>query len=99
MAKRGEYARIHRTVLEPEARANQVPEDTHSVPLEMWVKGYLTSDAHMGEQAEVITRTGRRERGALVEVNPAYHHDFGDFVPELLEIGDTLREILFGGEA
>lgn len=99
MAKQGEYARIHRTVLEPEARAAQVPEDTHSVPLEMWVKGYLTLDAQLGDQAEVITRTGRRERGRLVEVNPAYRHDFGDFVPELLQIGDTLREILFGGEA
>ena len=36
--------------------------------------------------------------GKLLEVNPRYTHDYGEFVPELLEIGDTVRGILFGGD-
>ena len=71
---------------------------THGVPLEMWVKGHLTADAEIGDEVEIITRTGRHVRGRLLEVNPRYTHDYGEFVPELLEIGDTVRGILFGGD-
>ena len=68
------------------------------MPLEMWVKGHLTADAEIGDEVEIITRTGRHVRGKLLEVNPRYTHDYGEFVPELLEIGDTVRGILFGGD-
>ena len=47
---------------------------------------------------EIITRTGRQVLGKLLEANPRYTHDYGEFVPELLEIGDTVRGILFGGD-
>ncbi len=40
MAKQNDYVMIHRIVLEPEARAPQVPEDTKAVPLELWAKGF-----------------------------------------------------------
>ncbi|MDR1410670.1 MAG: 2-amino-4-ketopentanoate thiolase, partial [Spirochaetaceae bacterium] len=49
-------------------------------------------------EAEVLTRTGRRERGTLLEANPAYTHGFGDFVPELLEISRQVRAVVFEGE-
>lgn len=98
MAKKGDWVLTHRIVLTPEQRAPQVPEDTHSVPLEMWVKGHLVSDAEIGDTVKVITRTGRLVEGKLIEVNPRYTHDYGEFVPELLEIGDTVRGIVFGGE-
>ena len=98
MAKKGDWVLTHRIVLTPEQRASQVPEDTHHVPLEMWVKGHLMADAEMGETVKVTTRTGRLVEGTLVEVNPRYTHDYGEFVPELLEVGDTVRGILFGGE-
>ena len=52
----------------------------------------------IGDEVEIITRTGRHVRGKLLEVNPRYTHDYGEFVPELLEIGDTVRGILFGGD-
>ncbi len=42
--------------------------------------------------------TGRKEQGTLMEVNPAYDHSFGNFIPELLQIDQQVREILFGGE-
>lgn len=98
MAQKGEWALLHSVVLEAPQRAPQVPEDTHKVPLEMWVKGTLTAPARLGAKATVITRTGRKVTGTLLEVNPRFSHDFGDFVPELLDIDDMLRAIVFGGD-
>ncbi|MDK2918418.1 MAG: 2-amino-4-ketopentanoate thiolase alpha subunit [Candidatus Petromonas sp.] len=98
MIKKGEWVLIHNIVLKPEERAPQVPEDTKKVPLEMWVKGFLLEDAQIGDEVVVQTMTGRRVKGELVEVNPAFNHSFGECVPELLQIGLQLREILFGGE-
>ncbi|NLY71346.1 MAG: 2-amino-4-ketopentanoate thiolase [Clostridiales bacterium] len=98
MVKKGTWVLIHRNILEPEERAPQVPDDTKKVPLEMWIKGYLVEDAKIGDTVEVITRTGRRETGELLEANPAYKHDYGEFIPELQQISEQVREILFGGE-
>ena len=98
MAKKGDWVLTNSIVLTPEQRAAQVPEDTHRVPLEMWIKGRLTEDAEIGDTVEIVTRTQRRVKGRLIEVNPRYTHDYGEFVPELLEIGDTVRGILFGGD-
>jgi hypothetical protein len=96
--KKGEWVQIHKIILEPSERAPQAPEDTRSVPLEMWVKGHLSAEAEIGGPAEIVTRTGRLEQGTLVEVNPTYRHSFGNFMPELLAIDDRVRGILFGGE-
>ena len=74
-----------------------MPEDTKKVPLEMWVKGRLQGDAKIGKQAVVLTRTGRREEGTLLEENPTYRHNFGEFVPELLDISEQVRDLVFGG--
>lgn len=98
MANKGDWALVHTVVLTPEQRAPQVPEDTRSVPLEMWTKGYLQSEAEIGDEVEVKTRTGRAARGTLIEVNPQHRHSYGDFVPELMHIGDAVRDILFGGD-
>lgn len=98
MAKKGDWVKIHSIVLQPEERAPQVPDDTKKVPLETWVKGYLQSDANVGDEVEVKTYTGRYEKGTLIECAPTFNHSFGDNVPELLEIGHQLRDILFGGD-
>ena len=98
MAKKGDWVRIHRVVLDASGRAPSVPEDTAKVPLEMWVKGELQADAEIGEEVKVITATGREEYGTLIEVNPHYTHSYGDFVPELIQIDKQLRDILFGGD-
>lgn len=98
-AKKGEWVKIYRVILKPEERAPQVPDDTKLVPLEMWVKGFLTADAELGDIVEVKTITGRMESGKLVEINPTYTHSFGNFVPELLQIGLDLKKILFGGDS
>lgn len=94
----GAWVEIHRIVLAPDQRAPRVPADTREVPLEMRVKGFLAADAAPGSEAEIVTLTGRRLRGTLTEVSPAYTHGFGDPIPELLTIGSEARAILDKGE-
>jgi hypothetical protein len=92
----GTWVEIHRIVLAPGERAPHLPEETRSVPLEMRVKGFLAVPACLGEEVEIETPAGRRLRGRLVEVNPAYTHGFGPPIPELSMIGGEIRAILRG---
>lgn len=95
MIPKGTWVQIHQTVLRPEERAPQVPDDTKQVPLELRVKGFLQSEADPGDHVTIKTLAGRMMEGRLVAVNPRYDHDFGNPVPELLTIGQELREFLF----
>lgn len=97
-AKKNDWVKIHNIVLQPEERAPQVPDDTKRVPLEMWVKGFILNDALLNEVVKVKTITGRIVEGTLVEINPSHEHNFGKCIPEILQIGLQLKEILFGGE-
>ena len=99
MANKGDWVRIHSIILTPEQRSSAVPDDTKSVPLEQWTKGYLHADAMLGSEAVVTTRTGRIVSGTLVDEAPHYTHSFGDFVPELQQAGDEAFHFLFGGDA
>ncbi len=99
MAKKNDWVQIHIDVLKPEERATNIPEDTRSVPLEMWVKGRLENEtAEIGEIVTITTKAGRRVEGTLCAVNPSFKHNFGDYVPELDEIEETVKSILFGGK-
>jgi len=93
--KKGDWVKVYSVVLSPDKRAPQVPDDTKKVPLEMWVKGYAMSDAKLGDTIKVKTMTDRIVEGEILELNPTYKHSYGEFVPELLEIGQDLRKILF----
>ena len=95
MSKKGDWVLLKNTILEPGQRAPQVPEDTSRVPLVQWVKGRLVADAQMGQLARAITRTGRQVEGTLVEAAPAYHHSFGQFIPELLEVQEGIRRAMW----
>jgi len=92
--EKGTWVEIHCIVLPAGERAPQVPEDTQQVPLEMRVKGLLIESAVLGEDAEIETPAGRRLRGILAAINPAYNHSFGHPIPELSAIGGELRSIL-----
>jgi hypothetical protein len=92
----GTWVEVCRVVLPPGERAPQVPPDTQAVPLEMRVKGFLVTGASVGEEAEILTRAGRRLRGTLVEVNPSYAHGFGAPIVELTAIGEEVRALLRG---
>ncbi len=99
MAKKNDYVRIHRAVLEAVERTGKLPEDTKSVPLEMWVKGWLQEEtAAIGDTVTVKTVVGRLETGELMEENPIYALNYGEYVPEILEIDRRLRGVLFEGE-
>ncbi|HZK02035.1 MAG TPA: 2-amino-4-oxopentanoate thiolase subunit OrtA [Anaerovoracaceae bacterium] len=98
MVGKGSWVLISRTILKPGERAPHIPEDTLEVPLKMWIKGYLCDDAKLGDTVNVITRTGRKENGTLLEADPYYEHDYGRFIPELLVISSQVRDIVFGGE-
>jgi len=93
----GSWVEIHRIVLAAGERAPQVPADTQAVDLQMRVKGWLVSPAMLGEQAEIATAAGRRLRGTLVALNPAYEHGFGAPIAELSGIGVALRAGLHDG--
>ncbi len=99
MAVKNEYVRIHRAVLEAVERTGKLPEDTKNVPLEMWVKGWLQDDsANIGDTVTVKTVVGRLETGVLMETDPIYALNYGEYVPEILEIDRRLRGVLFEGE-
>lgn len=90
----GTWVEIYRVVLTPAERAPQVPEDTRRVPLEMRAKGFLVKPAAPGDPAEIATAAGRRIKGTLIEVNPAYAHSFGPPIPALSAIGPAVRALL-----
>lgn len=92
--EKGTWVEIHAIVLPPGERAEQVPDDTRKVPLEMRAKGVLTAPAAMGEDAEILTAAGRRLRGTLAVTNPAYLHGFGPPIAELIPIGGEVRAML-----
>ena len=92
--KKNDYVLVKNTVLNPSERAPQVPDDTKQVPLVMWVKGFLLEDSEIGKIATVKTMTGRTVEGEVVAHNPRYEHDFGDFVEELLYVGNQIRDII-----
>ncbi len=92
----GSWVQVHRVILPAGQRAPQVPEETQRVPLELRAKGFLLGEARMGDEVTVRTIIGRELSGTLVAVNPPYGHDFGAPVPELLTIGQELRELLAG---
>jgi hypothetical protein len=98
MAKKGDWVLLRSVILQAGERAPQVPEDTAKVPLMQWVKGHRQEDAEIGSLGQARTRTGRLVTGILQEVNPAYAHSFGSFIPELMEAQDSIKKAMWGGE-
>ena len=97
-AKKGDWVRIHKIVMNAEERAPQVPEDTAEVPFEMWQKGFLLNkEAEIGSLVEIETVIGRKICGTLIEINPYFTHSFGKCVPEILKIDQQLRNIMREG--
>ena len=94
----GTWVEIHQIVLPAGERAPQVPADTQGVDLELRVKGFLQVPAMPGKQAEILTPAGRRLRGTLVAVNPAYTHGFGAPIPELCSVGAEVRALVSGDD-
>lgn len=94
---RGAWVQIHAIILSPQERSDKIPSDTRSVPLEMWVNGFLLNEtAHVGDEVEVETIIGRRVSGTLSSSRPGYTHSFGETLPELTQIGRQLSLLVKG---
>ncbi len=92
---KGTYVRITYTLLLPSERASNLPVDTKKTPLKVWVKGFLTQDAEIGEEVEIITLTNRVVKGVLLGENVNYQVDYGEAVNELVTIGPYLKGELY----
>ncbi|MFA7203660.1 MAG: 2-amino-4-oxopentanoate thiolase subunit OrtA [Defluviitoga tunisiensis] len=93
-AKKGDWVQIHFVALKPQERSEHLPEDTKKVPFEIRIKGFLQNDeANVGDLVSIKTPIGRIVEGNLEKINPKYEHNFGEPIPELLEITmDSLFE-------
>ena len=94
MAKKGDWVRIHNIIFKPIERSQRLPDDTKKVPLELWVNGFILSDAKVGDIVTIKTLADRKISGELLEINPKYTHNFGEAVPELLTISKELKYML-----
>ena len=92
----GTWVQIETTVLKPEERAQHLPEETKKCPLMLWVKGFLEEEAEIGQEVTVRTIIGRSLKGKMIAVNPPYEHNFGRTIPELLNVGKELRDLIEG---
>ena len=91
-AYEGDWVEIYQIVLTPAERPAHLPKDTRQVPLELRVNGFLLNEtARIGTTARIRTLLGRELNGRLEKINPAFTHNFGRAVPELLRIGEELR--------
>jgi hypothetical protein len=98
-AKKGDWVQIHNIVLEAGDRAPNLPEETKEVPLELRVRGFLKEDsAELDQEVTIETLVGREITGNLEKINPVYSHDYGQPIPELLQIGRELKDMLKEGD-
>lgn len=95
-AKKGTHVQISTVLLEPEERAEKLPEATAKTPLTAWLKGELMTEAELGEPATIKTVTGRFVRGVLKEIEPRHNHNFGNYVEEVDEIREIVKKEMWG---
>jgi len=97
MAKKGDWVRINSVVLKAAERTAKIPEDTQQCDFQQWTKGFLQDEsASIGDEVTVKTAANRIVKGIMTEEGPYYTHSYGKFVPEIIEIGRQLREIMYG---
>lgn len=90
----GSWVEIQQVVLQAGERAPHVPSDTAKVDFVARIRGFLVASAPIGDNVVVRTLVGREVAGMLSAVNPRNPADFGDPVPELLQLGMQARQAL-----
>ena len=90
MIEKNAFVQIYKTILRPNERAKNIPNDTRSIPMEMRVKGFLLTRAKVGDIVQIQTATGRIEEGILLVVEPYFTHNFGHHVKAI----DRIRQII-----
>lgn len=94
MIEKGTYIEVEDIVLNKNERASHLPDDTKATPLKIWIRGFCQNDCNIGDTAEIMTVTGRLQKGIVTIEKPRYDHDYGEYVEELQNIGKQAREIL-----
>jgi len=89
--KAGDWVEVERVLLEPSDRSPNLPAETATKSLMVWVKGFAITEGALGDEISITTMTGRTVTGVLSAINPGYYHTFGDPVPELVHVGADLR--------
>ena len=98
-ALKGDLVQIHKVILTPEQRPENIPASTKAVPYEGWIKGFLLDkEARIGDTVRIETFIGRQLSGTLVEVNPVYDHNFGKPQPALLSAGMEAKKRIEKGK-
>ena len=92
----GSWVEVRQVVLRAGERAPNVPADTAAVDFVARIRGFLVTDASVGERAAIRTLAGRQVDGVLADVNPRNPADFGRPVAELLRVGVDARHGLEG---
>jgi len=92
MLKKRDYVEIKITILNPDERAKNLPDDTKKVPYEGKLRGYLLHNAEIGELVEIETPIGRIVKGMVIGLVKEYEHNFGEPIRELIDIGKKVRE-------
>lgn len=91
---KGKWVEIKKIIIDADNRTAKLPEDTQKTLLITFIQGFLGASANLNEDAEIISLIGRKHTGILVDDNPAYTHNYGMPIKELLPIGNELREML-----
>jgi hypothetical protein len=94
MVKKGQWVKIEKIILKPEERTAKIPEETKKVPYLVHINGFLQEDANIGDEVTIVSRIGRTHTGKLIEEKPSFKHNFGDFVPQLVDISIELKKEL-----
>jgi 2-amino-4-ketopentanoate thiolase alpha subunit len=90
----GSWVEIRQVVLVAGKRAPNVPADTAATDFVARIRGFLVESAPIGGEATIRTLLGREVTGELSSVNPRNPADFGNPVPELLQLGLAARKAL-----
>ncbi|TVP85501.1 MAG: 2-amino-4-ketopentanoate thiolase [Acholeplasmataceae bacterium] len=91
MIEKMTFVQIIKTILKPEERAPQVPQDTKRVPFEFRLKGKLLTPGNIGDEVDIVTETGRVETGRLLQVEPHFTHSFGHHVKAMRRVRDLIK--------
>ena len=94
--KSGDWIEISSTILTPDQRAPGLPEDTAGKPYTLRVRGIALGRASFGDDVSLRTPSGRTLTGRLEAVNPAFRHDFGECVPELVATRLNIKKAASG---
>ena len=95
----GSWVEIQQVVLRAGERAPNVPPDTAQVEFVARIRGFLIGSARRGDDVTVRTLAGREVSGVLTALNPRNPADYGNPVPELLDLGTRARQALDALEA